>query len=208
MFYTVNQWQYYLTRIWRVVDMRYVKIILGNILITSAYAFLTVPHEIVNGGVTGFSMIAASFLHADTALIANVLTLLLLALCYIFLGKDYFKGTIISGICYMVFFTAFHSLGISFISNRLIAALAAALMVGAGYYLCISQHATAISFDTIALVLNRKNPAINVAGAIFCINMLVILLGVFRYGMWAVLLGAAFSGVQAFTLNLLQKMGA
>lgn len=79
--------------------MRYVKIILGNILITSAYAFLTVPHKIINGGVTSFSMIAASFLHSDTALIANVITLLLLALCYCLLGKDYFKGTIVSGIC-------------------------------------------------------------------------------------------------------------
>ena len=59
--------------------MRYVKIILENILITWAYAFLTVPHKIINGGVTSFSMIAASFLHSDTALIANVITLLLLA---------------------------------------------------------------------------------------------------------------------------------
>lgn len=187
--------------------MRYVKIILGNILITSAYAFLTVPHKIINGGVTSFSMIAASFLHSDTALIANVLTLLLLTLCYCFLGKDYFKGTVVSGICYMVFFTLFHSLGIRFIPCRLIAALVAALMVGTGYYLCISQHATAISFDTIALILNKKNSAINVAGAIFCINMLVILFGIFQYGIWAVILGAAFSGVQALTLNLLQKMG-
>lgn len=99
MFYTVIQWHYYMARIWRIVDMRYVKIILGNSLITSAYAFLTVSHKIINGGVTSFSMIAASFLHSDTALIANVITLLLLALCYCLLGKDYFKGTIVSGIC-------------------------------------------------------------------------------------------------------------
>ncbi|GEM_PF-2906717 len=30
--------------------MRYVKIIMGNLLMTSAYAFLTVPQKIVNGG--------------------------------------------------------------------------------------------------------------------------------------------------------------
>lgn len=185
--------------------MRYAKIIFGNALITSAYAFLTVPHEIVNGGVTSFSMIAASFLHLDTALIANIITLLLLALCYFFLGKDYFKGTVIGGICYMIFFTSFHALGICLIPNRLLAALVAALMVGTGYYLCISQRATAISFDTVALILNKKNPAINVAATIFFINILVILLGIFQYGIWAVILGGAFSGVQALTLNVLQK---
>ena len=36
---------------------RYLSIILGNLLITGAYAFITVPNKIVNGGVTSFSMI-------------------------------------------------------------------------------------------------------------------------------------------------------
>lgn len=188
--------------------MRYVKIIAGNILITAAYAFLTVPNQIVNGGVTSFSMIAASRFHCDTAVITNMMTLLLLALCYFFLGRDYFKGTIVGGICYMVFFTAFHALNICLTSNRLIAALAAALMVGMGYFLCISEKATAISFDTIALILNKKNPAVNVAATIFVINIVVILLGIFRYGLWAVVLGAAFSAIQSLTLNSLLKVKA
>lgn len=186
--------------------MRYIKIISGNILITAAYAFLTVPQKIVNGGVTSFSMIAASVLRCDTAVITNVMTLLLLALCYLFLGKDYFKGTVVGGICYMIFFTGFHALNVCLIPSRLLAAPVAAVLVGTGYYLCISERATAISFDTVALILNKRNPAVNVAGTIFIINLLVILLGIFEYGIWAVVLGAAFSGIQSLTLNLLLKM--
>lgn len=186
--------------------MRYIKIISGNILITAAYAFLTVPQKIVNGGVTSFSMIAASVLRCDTAVITNVMTLLLLALCYLFLGKDYFKGTVVGGICYMIFFTGFHALNVCLIPSRLLAAPVAAVLVGTGYYLCISERATAISFDTVALILNKINPAVNVAGTIFIINLLVILLGIFEYGIWAVVLGAAFSGIQSLTLNLLLKM--
>ena len=186
--------------------MRYIKIISGNILITAAYAFLTVPQKIVNGGVTSFSMIAASVLRCDTAVITNVMTLLLLALCYLFLGKDYFKGTVVGGICYMIFFTGFHALNVCLIPSRLLAGPAAAVLVGTGYYLCISERATAISFDTVALILNKRNPAVNVAGTIFLINLLVILLGIFEYGIWAVVLGAAFSGIQSLTLNLLLKM--
>lgn len=186
--------------------MRYIKIISGNILITAAYAFLTVPQKIVNGGVTSFSMIAASVLRCDTAVITNVMTLLLLGLCYLFLGKDYFKGTVVGGICYMIFFTGFHALNVCLIPSRLLAAPAAAVLVGTGYYLCISEKATAISFDTVALILSKRNPAVNVAGTIFIINILVILLGIFEYGIWAVVLGAAFSGIQSLTLNLLLKM--
>lgn len=33
----------------------------GNILITGAYAFITVPNKIVNGGVTSFSMVLEEF---------------------------------------------------------------------------------------------------------------------------------------------------
>ena len=36
------------------------KIVVGNLLITFSYAFITVPNEIVNGGVTSFSMILSS----------------------------------------------------------------------------------------------------------------------------------------------------
>lgn len=44
---------------------RCLKIILGNFLITGAYAFITVPNEIVNGGVISFSMILGNLLSID-----------------------------------------------------------------------------------------------------------------------------------------------
>ena len=40
-------------------------ILIGNLLITSAYAFITVPHEIVNGGITSFSMVISNIIHCD-----------------------------------------------------------------------------------------------------------------------------------------------
>lgn len=185
--------------------MRYIKIIMGNLLMTSAYAFLTVPQKIVNGGVTSFSMILAPLIGWNTAVIADLVTVLMLILCFVFLGREYFKGTVIGGICYIVFFTGFHALQINLIPLRPLAALVAAVMVGSGYYLCISQGATAVSFDTIALILHEKNERINVAAVMFAINTCVLMLGIFQYGIWAVILGIAFSAVQSFVLNTLLK---
>lgn len=184
---------------------RFGKIILGNMLMTSAYAFLTVPQEIVNGGVTSFSMILSGSIGGNTAVIADVATILLLILCYVYLGKEYFEGTIVGGICYMVTFTLFHSFNICLIPIRPVAAFVAAVMVGCGYYLCISQRSTGISFDTIALILNKKNPKINVATVMFIINVCVLMLGIVNYGIWSVILGIGFSGIQSFTLNTLLK---
>lgn len=138
--------------------MRIIKIIFGNVLMTFAYAFLAVPNRIINGGVTSFSMVLSGMLGWDTAVVADGIMLLFMGLSYVFLGGHYVKGTLIGGISYMVSFSIFHSLHICLIPIRLPAALAAALLVGWGYYLCISQQATAVSFDTIALILKKRIP--------------------------------------------------
>ena len=69
---------------------RCLKIILGNFLITGAYSFITVPNEIVNGGFTSFSMILGNLLSIDLTYLVDFFTILLLILCYIFLGKKIF----------------------------------------------------------------------------------------------------------------------
>ena len=80
---------------------RYLSIILGNLLITGAYAFITVPNRIVNGGVTSFSMILEEVTSINLTYLVDFITILLLLLCYIFLGKTFFTGTVFSCICYL-----------------------------------------------------------------------------------------------------------
>ena len=109
--------------------VRCLKIILGNFLITGAYAFITVPNEIVNGGVTSFSMILGS----------------------------------------------------------------------------ISSESTAVGFDVIALILNKKNPKINIALTMYLINTCVLLFGLLSYGITSVLTGIGFTALQSLTLNCLLK---
>ena len=186
--------------------MRLALIILGNVLMTFAYAFLTVPQKIINGGVTSFSMILSGLTGVDTAVIANGITALFMLLCYIFLGKDYFMGSVLGGLCYMVSFSLFHSMDICLIQQRPLAVVIAAVMVGTGYFLCISQHSTGVSFDTLALILNRRNPRINVAAAMFVINTSVLLLGCLYYGLESILFGIAFTAIQALTLDIWTKM--
>lgn len=180
-------------------------IILGNTLMSFSYAFLTVPLKIVNGGITSFSLILSGVTGADTAVIVDIITLLLLVLCYFFLGKDYFLGSLIGGICYMATFSGFHSMNLCLTQNRPVAVFVAAVLVGAGYYLCISQHSTGVSFDTLALILHRWNPRIRVAAAMFVINLIVLALGSLYYGIQSVLFGIVFTAVQSLTLDILLR---
>ena len=186
--------------------MRLARIILGNVLMSFAYAFLTVPQKIINGGVTSFSLILSGLTGVDTAVLANGITLVFLLLCLLCLGKEYFTRSIVGALCYMASFTFFHSLDICLIRERPAAVVAAAVMVGTGYFLCISQHSTGVSFDTLALILNHRCPRISVAGAMFVINLSVLILGAVYYGLESVLFGIAFIAIQAVTLELWMKL--
>ena len=185
---------------------RILGIVSGNILITSAYAFITVPNEIINGGITSFSMVLGKLSGVDLSVFVNAITVLLLLLCLIFLGKKFFLGSIFSCVCYLFFFTVFHHLGWGLPFPRLVGLLLAGVLVGTGYSLCIRCESTAVGFDVVALILNRKNPKINVALAMCIINVLVLLSGFLVYGFWAVAEGILFTALQSGTLNILQKI--
>nr|WP_294464558.1 YitT family protein [uncultured Sellimonas sp.] len=135
---------------------RYLAIIAGNLLITGAYAFLTVPNKIVNGGVTSFSMILGEVTSINLTYLVDFITLLLLLLCYLFLGRKFFTGTVFSCFCYLLFFSAFRSTGIQFLVHPAIGMVLAGILVGLGYALCIRAESTAVGFDVLALILNKK----------------------------------------------------
>ena len=123
---------------------RCLKIILGNFLITGAYAFITVPNEIVNGGVTSFSMILGNLLSIDLTYLVDFFTILLLILCYIFLGKKFFTGTVFSCFCYLILFSVLHGLGYAILVHPLIGMV----LAGIGF--------TALQSLTLNCLLKRK----------------------------------------------------
>lgn len=181
------------------------KIVLGNIFITVAYAFITVPNEIINGGVTSFSLVLQSLSGINISIIVNVLTIILLVVCLIFLGKDYFLKSILSSLCYMTFFNIFYSLPISLNINRYVGVVIAAVLVGIGYYLCISAKSSTVGFDVIALILNKKNNKINIAVSMRYINIGIILLGLSSYNALSIILGIVFTLIQSIVLKKLLK---
>ncbi|MEE0667559.1 YitT family protein [Holdemanella biformis] len=180
------------------------KIVVGNLLITFSYAFITVPNEIVNGGVTSFSMILSSVTDLGISFYTNCITILLLVLCLFFLGKSYLAKSIVSSACYMLFFSFFNGIGFGFASiPMIISVLIAGLLVGIGYFLCLSAESSTVGFDVIALILHTKNNKIKVSKAMRYINLFVILLGLFSYGLLAVIYGVIFTYIQTTVVHLL-----
>ena len=83
----------------------------------------------------------------------------------------------------------------------------AALLVAAGYYFCIASQATAVSFDTIALILNKHNARFEIATTMMVINIVVLLSGAATYSISAVLCGLIFTFLQAQFLKVFLRFG-
>lgn len=183
------------------------KIIFGNFLITVAYAFLTVPNHIVNGGVTSFAMVLENYLPFTISTISNTFVLILLFVSFLFLGKTFLIKSLLSSICYMGFFSVFTAVSgwIPYTVPIPAAVIAASVMVGIGYYLCLSAGASTVGFDVLALIAHKKNPKVNVALTMRYINYGVLFLGILAYGIWAVVIGVVFTYLQTAVLGLFFK---
>ena len=192
--------------------LRFFRIFLGNILLTGAYAFITVPKIILNGGVTSFSLVLQAWTGMDVAILVDLRSVFLIVISFIFLGKTYFVGALFSSICYMGLFSLFHWMGWELpfpelFGTPILATPIAAVFVAAGYYFCIASRATAVSFDTIAMILNKKNPRFDIATTMMVINIVVLLSGVAAYSISAVVCGLVFTFLQAQFLKLFLKLG-
>ncbi|MFI8493053.1 MULTISPECIES: YitT family protein [Peribacillus] len=180
-----------------------IKIIVGNISMTFAYAYLIVPNEIINGGVTSSALLLNALSGYNIAMLANFVTGLLLIICLVFLGKEYFFKSIVSSLSYMLFFNLFYSLNISIDVNIIVVIIISSILIALGYYLCITANASTVGFDVIALILHNKNKKIDIAATIRIINLIVLLLGLLVYGYTSIIKGVAFTLIFS---SLLKKM--
>lgn len=195
------------------------------LIVTLAYILVTVPYGIINGGVTSCSLI----LHKlpvtgmlPVSIWVAILEITLVVLSYFFLGREVFEGSVYSCLLYVGLFNllsflmprkvydviyAFGTLG----DNPAIpAGTAVELVLGAaalgfGYYLTVSRKATTAGMDTIALIIHSRHKKIPVAYAMYALNIMVLLLGLWTYGLRNVLMGIAFAGIQALTMNAFMR---
>lgn len=179
------------------------KILVGNVLMAFAYAKWMKPNTIINGGVTSLAMILEKITKLPLLYLTNGVTLVLLASCYVFLGKGNFWRSLVSSVCYMILFSLFYSLPFEVRVNLPVDFVFASLFIAIGYYCCISSDASTVGMDVIALVIHKRSPQVRVAIAIRYINFLVLAMGLLTYGWLAVGVGIAFSFLNSYILNVL-----
>ena len=169
------------------------KIFFGNMLLGIAYAKLMVPQKIINGGVTSLSLILSNFLPFKVTDFANSLTVCLLVLGLIMLGKYFFFSSILSSLSYLFWFNLFYVLPFSIQTNLVVDFLIAVLLIAIGYYCCLSEGSSTAGLDVFAIIIHKKQPKFSVENALRYLNISVLIVGSISYGMRSVVIGILFS---------------
>ncbi|HAP3815426.1 TPA: YitT family protein [Enterococcus faecalis] len=181
------------------------KIIGGNILLGIAYSKWMKPRGIINGGVTSLAMIVNKVTDINILYLTSGITILLLFASFFFLGRQNLFRSIVSSVCYNLFFSFFYTLPIRIEINLPVDFVLATIFVSVGYYCCLSENSSTVGMDVIALVIHKKKPKIAIAKAIRLLNYTVLAFGLLTYGLFSVVIGIIFSYVQSLLLHYLLK---
>ena len=181
------------------------KIIGGNILLGIAYSKWMKPRGIINGGVTSLAMIVNKVTDVNILYLTSGITILLLFASFFFLGRQNLIRSIVSSVCYNIFFSFFYTLPIRIEINLPVDFILATIFIAVGYYCCLSENSSTVGMDVIALVIHKKNPKIAIAKAILLLNYTVLAFGLLTYGLISVVIGIIFSYFQSLLLHYLLK---
>ncbi len=178
------------------------KIFLGNVVMGLAYAKWMVPHQIINGGVTSLSMVISGLSGWPLLYLTNGLAILLLVLCWAFLGKSVFFKSLLSSGLFMLFFSFFYSQPFSLTSHIAIDVSLACVAIAFGYYCCLSANASTAGLDAVALIIHKYHPHTQVAHTLRYLNYAVLALGWLVFGWLSVVIGIVFSYGYSWILNV------
>lgn len=133
-------------------------ILIGNLLVAFAVNYLIIPNDILTGGLAGIAVGLQPILPwINTTTFITISTVTLFILGYIFLGKEFTKGTILSTIFYPLELNLLSYLlpNISFTENTMLASIYTGIFVGIGIGLVVRTGSSTGGVDILALLFQK-----------------------------------------------------
>jgi uncharacterized membrane-anchored protein YitT (DUF2179 family) len=162
----------------------FVIVALGCILIAFAITSILKPNGLVSGGVTGITIILEKVLGINYTYINYFLSLLVLAIAWVVLGKKDALRIITLSVVFPLILIIFERLNFNFIENdRMLASVYFGIICGSGVGLIIKRGYSSGGTDTIAKILHHKLfPFMSIGGILLGIDGLIIAASALVYG--------------------------
>jgi len=168
-------------------------ILLGNLSLAIGTSLFVLPHNIINGGTSGVSLIVESVFGINPEFVIFALCWFLFFVGLMFFGRIFAIKTLVSTILYPLFIWTFTNVSYvanisNEITNSLLATLAGGVLVGFGLGVVYRVGASTGGFDVISLILN-KYFKIKLSISTFVIDSIIILLGLISLSLESALYG-------------------
>lgn len=187
-----------------IVDI--VFILLGNLLLALAVHTFILPYEILSGGVAGIAVSLSKLTGVRSDLIISILIWVLFAFGAYFLGRKFTVHTISSSILYPLFLNLLNTQPIHVNIDPILASLYGGLVAGFGVGLVFRTGASTGGMDVPPLIIH-KFTNIDLSKLVFIVDLLTVTLGVFVYGIEAVLMGFISVYASAFAIKQVLVFG-
>lgn len=189
--------------------MNTIMIIVGTFILVMSVEFFIIPYRILSGGVAGIAVALKPILHIDETVFANVLTVVLLIVGRMILGREFAMDTILSSLCYPVFTTLLAKLYplIPITIAPTLASFYAGLLGGIGIGIVMRAGASTGGMDVPPLILNKVT-GMKVSTGVVITDTLTVLLGVVAYDINAALIGLVSVFASGFAIDKVLSLGA
>jgi uncharacterized membrane-anchored protein YitT (DUF2179 family) len=167
----------------RNIFIDYLFLLIGNSLMAFAITAILRPNKLVTGGITGISLLLDGFMNMPYTIYYYALTIIILVLALIFLGKKKVGKIIVVSIVFPPMLILFENLNFELIQNDMfLAAIFYGVISGAGYGLIVSRGFSFAGTDAIARIIHNKLlPFIGVSQLMLVADVLVISASIIKY---------------------------
>ena len=154
--------------------------ILGSILAATGLEIFLIPNNIIDGGITGISIMASHLTGIQLGVFIFILNLPFVLIGYKQIGKTFALSTIFSVICFSIGVTLLHPVpGIT--QDILLATIFGGIILGVGVGLIIRNGGSLDGTEIVAILLEKRS-AFSIGEIVMFINFFILGISGFLFG--------------------------
>ena len=158
----------------------FILLIVGTIISAAALECILIPNTILDGGVTGISIILFKLFKIPVSLLVLILNIPFVYVGYKNLGKKFLYRTIISMISFSLFLTFFEHVP-AFVDDILLATVFGGALYGIGVGMVIHFGGCVDGTESVAIVISKKT-SFSVGQIVLAFNLIIFGIAGFRFG--------------------------
>lgn len=165
---------------WVVVVLSYIFIVIGVLLASLALEIFLIPNHIIDGGITGISIILSYIAKPDVSFFIIIINIPFLILGLKHLGKEFLIRCTFSMILFSVLLNVFKNVeGVT--NDVLLATVFGGILLGIGVGFVIRYGACLDGVEIVAILINKKT-SFSVGQVILLVNLVIYIIAGILFG--------------------------